>query len=390
MFDKVLVLYEGRQIYFGPAQEAKSYFDQLGFQCPESQTTADFLTSMCTPVERIVRPGFENLAPRTPEEFAQRWKDSPQRQSLLHEIEKFSTEHPLDGPDLHQFAISRRAEKSPHQREKSPYTLSYWGQVKLCLWREWQSLRNDPSVTLAMLIMNFLEALIIASIFYNLAGDTSSFFYRGALLFMMVVLNAFGSVLEILTLCEKRTIVEKQSRYAYYHPSAEAISSFIMSIPYKFVNSFLVNLTLYFMSNLRRQPGPFFFFLLISMSMMLAMSMFFRWFASLTKTIDQALAPSSINPAGPCSVYRLRHSRSVHARLGLMDPLAQPRGIWLRSRDGQRVPRTRVPVFILCTIRTRLRGCTRHATGVLNCRIGSRLRYRFRRRVRPLLVRLRQ
>jgi ABC-type multidrug transport system permease subunit len=294
LFDKVLLLYEGRQIYFGAAQEAKSYFEQLGFQCPESQTTADFLTSMCSPVERIVKPGFEHKAPRTPEEFAQRWKDSPQRQSLLDAIEKFSTEHPLDGPDLNQFALSRRAEKSPHQREKSPYTLSYWGQVKLCLWREWQRLKNDPSVTLAMLIGNFFEALIIASIFYNLAGDTSSFFYRGALLFMMVLLNAFGSILEILTLYEKRTIVEKQSRYAYYHPSAEAVSSFIMSLPYKFMNSFLVNLTLYFMSNLRREPGPFFFFLLISMSMMLAMSMFFRWFASLTKTIDQALAPSSI------------------------------------------------------------------------------------------------
>ncbi|KAF4246959.1 hypothetical protein CNMCM8980_007995 [Aspergillus fumigatiaffinis] len=294
LFDKVLLLYEGRQIYFGAAQEAKSYFEQLGFQCPESQTTADFLTSMCSPVERIVKPGFEHKAPRTPEEFAQRWKDSPQRQSLLDAIEKFSTEHPVDGPDLNQFALSRRAEKSPHQREKSPYTLSYWGQVKLCLWREWQRLKNDPSVTLAMLIGNFFEALIIASIFYNLAGDTSSFFYRGALLFMMVLLNAFGSILEILTLYEKRTIVEKQSRYAYYHPSAEAVSSFIMSLPYKFMNSFLVNLTLYFMSNLRREPGPFFFFLLISMSMMLAMSMFFRWFASLTKTIDQALAPSSI------------------------------------------------------------------------------------------------
>ncbi|GIK00955.1 hypothetical protein Aspvir_004985 [Aspergillus viridinutans] len=67
-----------------------------------------------------------------------------------------------------------------------------------------------------------------------------------------------------------------------------------MSLPYKFMNSFLVNLMLYFMSNLRREPGPFFFFLLISMSMMLAMSMFFRWFASLTKKIDQALAPSAI------------------------------------------------------------------------------------------------
>ena len=67
----------------------------------------------------------------------------------------------------------------------------------------------------------------------------------------------------------------------------------IMELPYKLSNSIIVNSTLYFMSDLRREAGPFFFFLLIAFSILLSMSMFFRWFASLTKSIDQALAPSS-------------------------------------------------------------------------------------------------
>lgn len=68
----------------------------------------------------------------------------------------------------------------------------------------------------------------------------------------------------------------------------------IMDMPYKIVNSLLVNTTLYFMANMRRTASAFFFFLLISFTLMLAMSMFFRLFASLTKTIAQALAPSGI------------------------------------------------------------------------------------------------
>jgi ATP-binding cassette subfamily G (WHITE) protein 2 (PDR) len=48
------------------------------------------------------------------------------------------------------------------------------------------------------------------------------------------------------------------------------------------------------MTNLRREPGPFFFFLLVAFTMTLSMSMFFRLLASMTKTIEQALAPSSI------------------------------------------------------------------------------------------------
>ena len=53
------------------------------------------------------------------------------------------------------------------------------------------------------------------------------------------------SFLGILSLYAKRTIVEKHNRYALYHPSAEAISSMIMDMPYKIVNSILMNITLY-------------------------------------------------------------------------------------------------------------------------------------------------
>ncbi|EEB87302.1 hypothetical protein MPER_15408, partial [Moniliophthora perniciosa FA553] len=66
IFDKVTVLYEGHQIYFGRAEAAKQYFVDMGFECPERQTTADFLTSLTNPAERRARPGFEHKVPRTP------------------------------------------------------------------------------------------------------------------------------------------------------------------------------------------------------------------------------------------------------------------------------------------------------------------------------------
>lgn len=249
---------------------------------------------MTSPVERVVRPGSENQVPRTADDFARVWKESPERQELMREIEDYNGKHRFEGENYEQFALSRKTEKSNKQREKSPYTLSYVSQIKLCMWRDWQRVKNDPSVNFATLFGNFFQALIISSVFYNLPKDTSSFFKRGAVIFMLILINAFGSMLEILTLYAKRTVVEKHNRYALYHPSAEAISSMVMDLPFKILNSAFVNLTLYFMANLRREPGAFFFFYLISFTMTLGMSMFFRFFASITKTIEQALAPSSI------------------------------------------------------------------------------------------------
>ncbi|EWZ81732.1 ATPase [Fusarium oxysporum f. sp. lycopersici MN25] len=57
LFEKVLILYKGRQIFFGKASRAQRYFEELRFICPDQQTTADFLTSMTSPQERIIRPG---------------------------------------------------------------------------------------------------------------------------------------------------------------------------------------------------------------------------------------------------------------------------------------------------------------------------------------------
>jgi len=155
-------------------------------------------------------------------------------------------------------------------------------------------LKADPSLTVTQLIGNSSMALIIASVFYNLEPTTDSFYLRSALLFFAILMNAFGSALEILTLYAQRPIVEKHSRYALYHPSAEAFASMLTDMPYKITNAICFNLIIYFMTNLRREPGNFFFFLLISFSLTLVMSMLFRSIAALSRSLDQALAPAAL------------------------------------------------------------------------------------------------
>ncbi|KAF4780777.1 ABC-2 type transporter [Colletotrichum scovillei] len=294
LFDKVAVLYEGRQIFFGKATDARQYFIDLGYDCPARATTPDFLTSMTSPQERHVRPGWENKAPRTPDEFATAWKNSANYTALQAEIEEYKQTHPLNGPDAEAFRASKKAQQAKGQRAKSPFTLSYAQQIKLCLWRGWRRLIGDPSITVGSLIGNVVMGLIIGSVFYNLQQDTQSFFQRGALLFFALLMNAFSSALEILTLYAQRPIVEKHSRYALYHPSAEAVASMLCDMPYKVMNTIVFNLVLYFMTNLRREPGAFFFFLLMSFFTVLTMSMIFRTIASSSRTLSQAMVPAAI------------------------------------------------------------------------------------------------
>ncbi|KAL8666924.1 MAG: hypothetical protein Q9202_001164 [Teloschistes flavicans] len=293
-FDKVIVLYEGRQIYFGPTYAAKDYFVNLGFVCEERATTGDFLTSLTNPAERVAREGFEHRVPRTPDEFAEVWKKSEARQLLMAEIAAFDQEFPVGGQQLELFRKSRQASQAKRQRVKSPYTISYPMQVGLCVRRGFLRLKGDASLALTGIIGNSIMALLIGSVFYNLPSDTGSFYYRGALLFFAILLNAFSSYLEILTIYAQRPIVEKQSMYAFYHPSAEAVASMICDLPNKILTSIFFNTTLYFLTHLRRTPSAFFTFYLFSFMCVLAMSMVFRSIGALSRTLAQAMAPAAV------------------------------------------------------------------------------------------------
>lgn len=160
-FDKVLVLYEGmspaspflhrdtisypllsssttgRQIYFGGAREAKKFFVDMGFYCPERQTTPDFLTSLTSAAERRPREGFEGKVPTTPDEFEKAWKSSQTYKDLLAEIDAFDKEcvagrymcirsppadalltsnrFPIGGEALDKFRQSRRMQQAKSQ-----------------------------------------------------------------------------------------------------------------------------------------------------------------------------------------------------------------------------------------------------------------------------------
>lgn len=68
----------------------------------------------------------------------------------------------------------------------------------------------------------------------------------------------------------------------------------VCDLPAKILTATGFNLILYFMTNLRREPGAFFIFFLFCFTMTLTMSMVFRTIASISRTLSQAMVPASL------------------------------------------------------------------------------------------------
>ncbi|CAH6719702.1 pleiotropic ABC efflux transporter of multiple drugs Cdr1p [[Candida] jaroonii] len=288
LFDNVVLLYEGYQIFFGKAKEAKQFFLDMGYDCPARQTTADFLTSITNPAERIVRPGFENRVPRTSKEFETYWKNSPEYQTLLTKIDDYFS-HCHDNDTKAKYLESHVAKQSNHVRPSSPYTVSFWMQIRYVSHRNFLRMKSDPSITLFSVLSQVIMALIVSSFFYNMQPTTDTFYKRGVSMFTACFFNAFASLLEIMTLFEARPIVEKHKQYALYRPSADGLASIATEFPVKIAMSLGFNLIFYFMVHYRREPGRFFFYLLTMFSCTISMSHIFRTIGATTKTMASAM-----------------------------------------------------------------------------------------------------
>ena len=295
LFDKATVLYEGRQIYFGPANRARAYFERMGWFCPQRQTTGDFLTSVTNPGERKAKEGFEDKVPRTPDEFEAHWHASSEFQQLQKDIEAYEQEFPQGNQQqLEALRANKQDQQARHTRPKSPYVVSVPMQIKLNTKRAFQRVWNDKAATFTPLIGNCIMALIIGSVFFSTPNATAGFQSFGAVLFFAVLLNALTAISEINSLYTQRPIVEKHKSYAFYHPATEAAAGIVLDIPLKFAQSVVFNVILYFMAGLRYKPSQFFIFFLINYVITFVMSALFRTMAALTKTISQAMSLAGV------------------------------------------------------------------------------------------------
>lgn len=133
-FDKVLVLAEGREIYYGPAGEAKSYFEDMGFVCAPGANVADFLTSVAVHTERRVAAGHENSVPSSAAEFEDAYKRSPSYSRMLSEIA--AKKDDALSREVANLKAARDGEKNRSlpflSRESSPYQVSFAKQVIQC------------------------------------------------------------------------------------------------------------------------------------------------------------------------------------------------------------------------------------------------------------------
>lgn len=171
VFDKVCVMYEGRMAYFGPADRARQYFIDIGYEPANRQTTADFLVSgrlfPCiytlmdtnsavrrqspTPNARVVRAGYKSRAPRTAAEFAAYYNSSSAAQLNREDMERYRAKYVSNPERMSAYRESVKAEHAKTAPHDSPFIISIPMQLRAVIVRRVQILKGGIALQVIQL-----------------------------------------------------------------------------------------------------------------------------------------------------------------------------------------------------------------------------------------------
>ena len=211
VFDKVIVIDKGRQVYFGPASEARAYFENLGYNSLPRQSTADYLTGCTDPNERQFAAGRSaDDVPSSPEALENAFRASSYYEEMTTSLEKYKIHQAEEKRDQEAFRAAVLDDKKKGVSKKSPYTLGFWGQVKALTIRQFQTRIQDRFQLYTSFGLSIALSLIIGVAYLNLPLTAAGGFTRGSVVFIAVLIFIFDSFGEIPLMMMGRPILNKQ------------------------------------------------------------------------------------------------------------------------------------------------------------------------------------
>lgn len=106
--------------------------------------------------------------------------------------------------------------------------------------------------------------------------SSAGVFTRGGVLFFMLLFNALLALAELTSVFFSRPILLKHKSFSFYRPAAYAIAQTVVDIPLVFIQVFIFDLIVYFMTGLGRTASQFFISLLCLWITTMIMYSFFR------------------------------------------------------------------------------------------------------------------
>jgi ABC-type multidrug transport system ATPase subunit len=234
LFDKLLLLSQGKTAYNGPVAEVKNYFASIGHDMPLYMNPAEFVIQLVnTDFARDQDKAYEEL-----QHIQHVWTKSDAAASIVQELESSATGSPIhEGEDpgsanpllIPLTLIHRSFIKSYRDVVAYGIRIAMYMGLAILMGTVWLRLETDQS---------------------NINAFTNAIFFGGAFM-------SFMAVAYIPAFLEDRQMFMKERMNGLYGPTSFMVANFIIGLPYLFIITILFSVIAYWLSNFRPSAEGF-------------------------------------------------------------------------------------------------------------------------------------
>ena len=250
LFDKLLLLAEGRVIYYGPARDVVNYFATSPYQFfyKPGSNPADFVIAVAgsfvfsSSGQRV--SGGELAALYGSRELAKMFKDS------------IETMIAIDS------AANGASEADDSMDMDMEYNTSTWFQTKTLISRNFLRIKKNRRATVIGVARYVIIGFFYGSIYFQLPTGTAAPDYtnRLSIFFFGLMFAMMGHQVSIPQLLDDRLLFYRERGSKAYGAISYWISQWILNIPLTIISILLFSMIVYLCCGLRSGAGYFFFY----------------------------------------------------------------------------------------------------------------------------------
>lgn len=249
MFDKLLIMAEGRVAFLGSPDQATEFFRELGAACPANYNPADHFIQILAGV-----PGREDATRHTIDTVCTAFSKSELGCRIQAEAENaLMHRHKLS----EEWAEETRVNISSAHR--SPYKASWWAQFRAVLWRSWLSVTKEPMLIKVRFLQTIMVSILIGIIYFGQHLDQDGVMNINGAIFMFLTNMTFQNIFAVINVfCSELPIFIREHQSGMYRADVYFLSKTLAEAPVFATIPLVFTVIAYYMIGLNPAPERFF------------------------------------------------------------------------------------------------------------------------------------
>ncbi|KAB0792488.1 hypothetical protein PPYR_04282 [Photinus pyralis] len=214
MFDKILLMAEGRVAFLGTPREAENFCAALGAPCPKNYNPADYFMQLLAIV-----PNQEEDCKQVVNMMCDAFAGSGYGMKLAAEAGAVEKEVYKPGDSF-------------NGKRRTPYKASWCAQFSAVLWRSWLAVVKEPLLMKMRVIHTLVLAIVVAIVYFGQSLTEEGVMNINGAIYLLILNMSFQNVIPVINVfCQELPVFLREHKNGMYRTDVYFLCKTLAELP---------------------------------------------------------------------------------------------------------------------------------------------------------------